>query len=635
MLSKFSVYILLMFIINRGIAQEHFLIHNIPEELKVRANAIIRDQQWTVDMRSPTDVVLQSKQTLTILNKVGLEHARLVIPYDKNVQIKSISGTIQNQSGDLIRKISSKDFLDESAVSSFSLFEDNRVKHFLPSVTHYPFTVTYEYELRLKQNLIIPDWIPNPHTDLSVENSRYMFLCGIDDQINIKELNFEGEHLEEQQGKQKKYTWTVSHILAKKAEPFSPPKEQYQTSIKIAPKKFSYYGKTGTYDNWADLGRWVYNDLLAGQQKPTSQMIAKVETLTTNSHSDIDKVKVLYNYLQQKTRYISVQIGIGGFQPMPASQVEQLGYGDCKALVNYMQTLLSIANIPSYYCVVYGGGVKRDMDADFASMTQGNHVILAVPLEKDTVWLECTSQKVPFGFLGSFTDNRVVFACTKEGGKLLRTPKFLVEDNLQKREGKFFLSEAGDIEGRFITSFYGNQYDNHLSMLGLPLQEQHRHLKELYTVDNTVFESINYLEEQEKKQRLIEELTVEIRSYAPKNGKRIYLLPNMFNRKSPVPTIKERIMPLYLNRGYNDIDSLIFTFPETYRIDLQPKQVELETEFGSYSMKLQLRENKLIFYRRLMLKEGQFAPDRYEAFAQFINTVYQTDLTKVVFLENL
>ncbi len=53
--------------------------------------------------------------------------------------------------------------------------------------------------------------------------------------------------------------------------------------------------------------------------------------------------------MQDKTRYISVQIGIGGWKPMLADDVNKLGYGDCKGLTNYTKALLEAVDVPSYY----------------------------------------------------------------------------------------------------------------------------------------------------------------------------------------------------------------------------------------------------------------------------------------------
>jgi hypothetical protein len=53
----------------------------------------------------------------------------------------------------------------------------------------------------------------------------------------------------------------------------------------------------------------------------------------------IMKAKLIYDYVQQKSRYVSIQVGIGGWKPMDASDVDRLGYGDCKGLTNYTKAL--------------------------------------------------------------------------------------------------------------------------------------------------------------------------------------------------------------------------------------------------------------------------------------------------------
>ena len=102
------------------------------------------------------------------------------------------------------------------------------------------------------------------------------------------------------------------------------------------------------------------------------------------------------------------------------SEVDKQNYGDCKALANYMHSLLKTVDIDSWYCVVQAGREhKESLMSDFTSMNQGNHIILCLPFKNDTTWLECTSQTIPFGFLSDFTDDRNVLACTPEGGKFI------------------------------------------------------------------------------------------------------------------------------------------------------------------------------------------------------------------------
>ena len=86
--------------------------------------------------------------------------------------------------------------------------------------------------------------------------------------------------------------------------------------------------------------------------------------------------------------------------------------------------------------MLWAGERKRSVEKDFSSM-QGNHAILNIPNNGNDIWLECTSQTIPFGFLGDFTDDRDVLVVTPEGGIIKRTPAYLNEDNLQTIEWKY------------------------------------------------------------------------------------------------------------------------------------------------------------------------------------------------------
>lgn len=611
-------------------AQDNYDVDLIPANLRTRANACIRNEETTIDMRSPDNVMLNVKKAITVFNQNGEDEARLVLYYDKNISIKGIKGEVYNSLGKLTNKFSQNDFADMSAADGFSLFVDSRVKHYLPSVNEYPYTVVYNYEIRNKQNLIIPDWTPKPADDVSVEKSTYTFICKPADQVRIKTQNYSGTPEVLTDEKQKKTIWMANNILAVKTEPYSPAHETYTTNIQIAPQAFYYYNHKGSYTNWKELGKWIYDDLLAERKALPPATIEMVKDLVKNEKTDKDKARKIYQYLQDKTRYISVQIGIGGFQPIAASEVDRLGYGDCKALVNYMQSLLSAANIDSYYCVVSAGSEKKSMDPKYASMVQGNHVILCMPLKGDTTWLECTSQKIPFGFLSDFTDDRLVLACTTEGGKLLHTPKLTTAENLQIRKADLTLQLDGSVSGKMNTVYAGSQYENQESLIGKSITEQHKLLKEAYNIDNIDFAAVSFAQKKDISPKLTEEVIINIRNYAPVNGNKMFLQLNAFNLRRSVPEIKNRTHPVYINRGYTDEDTITYTLPENVITELITGQDKaFKSPFGEYVCKASLVGNKLTYYRKFILNDGTFPAAQYNEFSKFINDINSADYLKL------
>jgi len=604
-----------------------YAVSQIPSTLKNRAHAIVRDSETIVDMRSPDNVIISISKAITVLNKNGDRQAQLALFYDKNISIKSAKGEVYDELGRQISKFSLSNFKDESAVSDISLFEDSRVKYFVPQVNDYPYTIVYHYEVRNKQNLIIPDWAPLMGFDVAVEKSSYQFICNPVDEIRVLERNYKGKPEELISEKQKRMIWKVEGVNAIKHEPYSPNPDTYFPSVQVAPKQFNYYNFKGSYTDWEGLGKLCYDYLLKDRRILPLATVEFVKDLVKNEINDKAKAKKIYEYFQKKTRYISVQIGIGGFQPMKAADVDRLGYGDCKALVNYMQALLETVGIESYYCIVDAGEEKTDLLPSFASM-QGNHVILCLPLANETFWLECTSQDAPFGYLGSFTDDRWVLACTKEGGKLMKTPKFEAVKSRQTRVSALSLSKDGKLSGTLVTNFDGSQFDNHYFLINKSLTERQKQLKYLYDINNIEFTTIELIANTEILQ-FTEKLSVTIASYGVTNNDRISFMPNVFNVRRSVPSVRNRLLPLDLKRGYTDIDSIYFDLDDSILPLFLPKKIETTSKFGTYLSEVKMKDGKFCYYRKLVMKDGIFEPSDYEAFENFVNEVASNDRIRI------
>src|SRR6185312_11941569 len=128
------------------------------------------------------------------------------------------------------------------------------------------------------------------------------------------------------------------------------------------------------------------------------------------------------------THYVGIELGIGGWQPFDAASVYKQRYGDCKALANYMVALLKEAGIHAYPVLIRAGADADPIDTDIAC-NQFNHVIAAALAGRDTVWLECTSQTLPPGYLSSFTADRNGLLLDDSGGHLVHTPVYGLPEN--------------------------------------------------------------------------------------------------------------------------------------------------------------------------------------------------------------
>lgn len=608
-----------------GISYGQYAIDSIPKELLSRASATIREDEMLVQIKSPSEVLISGKKVISIHNQAGEQHENILFYYDKSKQIREIKGEILDQFGKPIRKFSLKDFNDYSAGSGENMFDDYRVKAFMPNMTTYPFSISYTYEIKSNQSLVLPIWRPDYQKDISIQKSSFRILCSPEETLRIKSKNLPSEVQIGSQEKLKTYSWELQDIKAMRSEPYSPGRDLTAVEVMVVPERFQYFKNKGEFNDWKSFGLWMNQTLLKDKKQLPEATISQVKAMIQGVDSDKEKARILYKFMQNKTRYISIQVGIGGFEPFPASDVDRLGYGDCKALVNYMQALLDIAEIPSYYSVVQAGDYKVDVDPDFANIVDGNHIILCLPFSNDTTWLECTSQDMPFGFLGSFTDDRLVLACSPDGGKILRTTSYTYEHNLQKRTANLSLDAQGKISGDMETQFSGSQFDNHLINFKLAGDKQLENLRKWYPINRINFQEIAYEQQGDEQPVLKEKVKLSIDNYAQVQQKTISLNPNLFNRSAGIPNIRNRKEPLMIMRGYTDIDEISIQLDKDITAIIPATENEFKSPMGSLEYRIKLEGNQLTYYRKLQVKAGQYPAESYEEFADLMNNAMKSD----------
>ena len=92
--------------------------------------------------------------------------------------------------------------------------------------------------------------------------------------------------------------------------------------------------------------------LARGRRDSTPEIKQKVAELTASTPSSIGKIRALANFVQDDVRYVAIELGIGGYQPHPASEVFSHRYGDCKDKATLLSTMLKEIGVESYYVII-------------------------------------------------------------------------------------------------------------------------------------------------------------------------------------------------------------------------------------------------------------------------------------------
>ncbi len=613
-------------------AQEYTSLF-IPDSLKKSADLVKRQEEYILTIKSPAKFSLSEKHVYTILNSAAADYASYQCYYDKFSSVNNLSGRLFDKWGKQLKHTKKGDWKDYSAYDGFSLLSDARYKSNEFFSADYPYTVEYEEETESNGTQGFPRWIPQSRPGMSVQSSRFTIVAPANYKVRYKQLNFSGEPVITQKGELKTYSWEINNMIAKKYEPSAPPFTELTPVVFFAPSTFEVQGFEGDMSTWEGYGKFMYQ-LIKDRDVLPAEIKKKVHDLTDALKDDREKAMILYDYLQKNTRYISIQLGIGGWQPFEASYVAEKKYGDCKALSNYMIALLKEAGITGKYIEIYGGSTPPPFIGDF-SFSQANHVIACVPLAKDTLWLECTSQTASAGYMGSFTGNRKALLIDEKGGQLVNTPIYSIQDNQKLRVVQATLDADGNLMADIHSRYTGLQQEfAHSLMHSASKKEREEYLNGMLNLPTYQVMKNDYTEIKGTIPVVTERLQLSVSNYAAITGKRLFITPNLFaNATARLTKDTARKYDYLVKSAYRDVDSVEIKIPAGYSAESLPKDMLLESKFGKYKSMVKVENEKITYYRMLEQYSGRFPAQEYLDMVKFHEQIYKADRSKIVLVK--
>lgn len=614
-------------------SQEHYLSAMlIPSELKENANSVVRNQEIEIDIQSQRKMKIKKTKIITVLNSKGVNNVDAKEYYDKSTKIKIIEAVIYDAFGNELKKIKNKDFVDQSVADGFSIYSDNRMVSLDYTPIQYPYTVKYTSEIETSNTAFIPTWYPVDDYYESVEKSSISIKFLSELGFKSMERNFEDGRIIKQE-ESNKISYSVVNFQAKKYEELSPSFFKNNGSVLFGLNSFHLEGIDGKARDWDEFSKWVYSNLLNDNEMVSENTIQKLRELVDKEKDPIEISKIVYKFVQDRTRYVSIQLGIGGWKPMQAADVDRLGYGDCKALTNYTRVLLKKMGVESYYTIIYGGTTKKNIVEDFVSM-QGNHAILSIPSKGSYVSLECTSQVNPFGYNGDFTDDRIALIIKPEKGELIKTGKYNSNNNSISSKALVNLNQDSSINGVVEIVSNGMFYEEVCSIENQSKINNYYKSVRFPWLNNLNINSYSF---ENDKQAIFfnEKIDVKIDNYLVTVGNSYYFVANIFNRNFNIPQryrVRENSFEIPRNYKYEDVVKI--KIPDMFKLESLPKSEIIESKYGSCNYDIKCQDNIILLKRTIVINEGFFDKTEYESYRFFIEQIVKFDNLKVFLTKN-
>lgn len=609
-----------------ALAQTNYDAGLIPDSLRRDAHAVVRESQESFVVSSPSKATYKMHYVVTVLDERGKSDLFFQVKTNSFQKLEDADIYVYDAKGKPLQHIRHKDMA--TAAWGEGLVEDGLYTYFAVTAPEYPITVQTDYTLSYKAGNNYP-YLSLDNIEQSIEHISLVLTLPKTMAIHCNKHLTHLEPVLADDKDNRTYTWTASGIKAVPDETGAP--SDRAPAVYIAPAQFEMAGYPGDMSTWVSLGKWGYDlnkDALA--LPDASQQFYR--DMVKDAQTDLDKARILYRYLQTNFRYVSIQLGIGGWRSFPASFTEKKKYGDCKALSTYMCACLNAVGVKSYTAWINAGPLTQPVDASFPD-DRFNHVILCIPQPHDSVWLECTSNHTDFGVLGAFTENRNALLITENGGVLVHTPTSTVAENKTAAFTRVNLSEDGSGKADVALLATG---ENKFAEVSSLYEETHDNQKK-YLVEDMDFpqpDDFNVTLEQVDSPQLRTHVAMTFEKIPEFSaGSKMFLNPRLYHIwPYHLPSAENRTENYYFPYPFLNSDTTCYQLPEGYVVDELPKGKTLSCPYASYTSSYWYDPTrKAVFsYAALTLKERMIPAKDYDALKRFFGDVVKDETEKIV-----
>lgn len=376
--------------------------------------------------------------------------------------------------------------------------------------------------------------------------------------------------------------------------------------------------------SWSEMGNW-YNGLLQNRRDASPAIKQKVSELTANRSTPYAKMLALASFIQKDIRYVAIELGIGGWQPHPATDTFAHQYGDCKDKATLLASMLREINIDSYHVLIntHRGGITPATPPHYGYF---NHAILAIHLPEGVndsslvatiqhpklgrlLFFDPTDEVTPFGQLHGPLQANYALLVTPDGGELTQLPQLPPSSNGVTRTGQFAVDAHGTLRGSVHEVRVGDSAWYQRWSLRAVQKDDDR----IKPIEVLMSHSMGTFQIIKASVTNLQQYTLPFGydwsfgalDYGKIAGDLLLVRPRVVGVKASgfLETKEPRRYAVEFEGPQHDSDTFEIQIPEGYIVDELPPPVDVEYSFGSYHSKTEASGNTIRYTRTLEIKE--------------------------------
>ncbi len=375
--------------------------------------------------------------------------------------------------------------------------------------------------------------------------------------------------------------------------------------------------------------------LQAPRRQPDDALRAQVDALLEGVGDDPRaRAATLHAFVRDRIRYVSVQLGMGGWIPYPSAEVLDVGYGDCKAQAALLGSMLTVAGIPNRQVTVFS---HRGWPLPYGLPTiagNSNHQVVLVDLPDGPVVADPTQRNVAFGDVPRSLVGAPVLPLTADGDPVETLPVPAPEANRLEVTLTLNLSQAGGLKGDVEVRASGDKAAGIRHHLRTEKgKERHRKLADWFELDDMAVDA-------PKHEAAVEPTTADVplvlggRVWTKRSigsaGQLWTIAPGaLVNPGIRRIDIGERTRPIVLGAPRLRLHRLNVKLPAGREAGALPPPVEISTPFADYRLTWTATDDGFSVERRLVWRQPWLPPTQADAYRAFARDVKRADLRPV------
>jgi uncharacterized protein DUF3857 len=603
-------------------------------------NAVVLLHETETTVKDNGETITRERRVIKVLRPDGRSAAYQGVPFDEETRLNYFKGWSISGKG-LEYEAKKDDVAEVAAGEGYEVYSDAKAKVMRIPGVDVGTVVGVEWEQKRHPYTFEDHWFFQ--RSQPVERARFILHLPPGWEFRASWIHHADQ---EPQVQGQTYVWDLTNIPRIEDELEMPHWRALAGQLVVT--YFSEKTKGRDYSNWNDFAAW-YNQLTSGMRDPSPALQQKVQELAPANLPLLDRIKALARFAQHDVRYAAIEIGIGGFQPHPASQVFNNRYGDCKDKATVLSAMLAQIGVKSYYVPVH---TDRGVYTERTPPTNGfNHVILAIQLPQGSfktsmaalyehpqlghlLIFDPTSRVVPFGEIPSYEQDNYGLLVSEHGGELIHLPLSTPEANRITRTAKLTLMPDGSMKGEVQDVRTGSEAARGRYTFEHQTTADRRKTLEQFLgrmLGNFQLDSVeaDNLDDIEKELVIRYKFTAD--HYAKNTGPLLLVRPRVVGEKlGALDLSKPRHYPYEFDAPTLQTDAFEFNLPEGYKIDELPDAAQASFAFGEYNSKIENAGHQLKYSREYKINAVRVPAEKITDLGKFFHQINQDERNMAV-----